>query len=1023
MVVSWFGDDLRCGDCTLRPKVEQKDVDAAAMPWRAGGIGRAAAELVPQIDGRPVYGGTPADMSVIEAIRAMVAAGKDVVFYPFILMDQLAGNSLPNPWTGEPGQPPLPWRGRITTSRAPGVAGSPDGTAAAAAQVAAFFGTAQTGDFTQTATGVSYGGPDEWSMRRFILHYAHLCAVAGGVTAFCIGSEMRALTQIRGAGGTFPAVAALRQLAGEVKAILGPGCKIGYAADWSEYHGYQPTGSGDKLFHLDPLWADPAIDFVGIDNYMPLSDWRDGTEHADAAYGSIYNLDYLTGNVAGGEGYDWFYHSPEAQEAQIRTPISDFWGEDWVWRYKDIKGWWSNPHHDRIGGERAATPTAWVPQSKPVWFTEIGCAAIDKGANEPNKFLDPKSSESFLPRYSNGLRDDFMQMQYLRAVHRHFADPDANPASDVYAGRMVDMARTHVWAWDARPFPQFPANFALWSDGGNYARGHWLNGRSTARSLASVVAEICAASGVTAIDTTRLYGLVRGYRHDSTDTARAALQPLMLAYGFDVVERDGLLVFTTRTGVAQAVLDPGLLAVERDAESTIERMRAPAAEVAGRVRLGFVEAEGDYEMRAAEAIFADEASFGAAQSDLPLALTGSEGRRIAERWLAEARVARDTARFALPPSAAGLGAGDVVALPTAQGDTLYRIDRVEQTEIMAIEAVRVEPEVYLPQESAEDTAGTRAFVPPVPVALTFLDLPLLRGDEVPHAPHVAVTARPWPGSVALYAAAQDSDYALSKIIPLPSVIGVTQTPLLRAGAGVIDRGPALRVRLVRGALQSVSEVGLLSGANLAAIGDGTTDAWEVFQFAQAELVGPRTYDLRLRLRGQAGSDGIMPEDWPVGSRFVLLNGVPSQIDLADSARDLPRYFRFGPALRPIDDATWRARVATFRGNGLRPYAVCHLRATGDGAGGHMFGWIRRTRIDGDPWTATEVPLGETSEAYLLRLRHGGAILREVTLTQPHWTYSAAEHAADGVTGPFLVEVAQLSERFGPGPFRAIGIDS
>ena len=27
---------------------------------------------------------------------------------------------------------------------------------------------------------------------------------------------------------------------------------------------------------------------------------------------------------------------------------------------------------------------------KPIRFTEIGCAAVDKGTNEPNKFFDPK---------------------------------------------------------------------------------------------------------------------------------------------------------------------------------------------------------------------------------------------------------------------------------------------------------------------------------------------------------------------------------------------------------------------------------------------------------------------------------------------------------------------------------------------------------------------------------------------------------------------------------------------------------
>ena len=56
---------------------------------------------------------------------------------------------------------------------------------------------------------VHYSGPAEWSFRRFILHNAALCKAAGGVEAFCIGSEMRSLTQIRGAGGRFVAVQAL----------------------------------------------------------------------------------------------------------------------------------------------------------------------------------------------------------------------------------------------------------------------------------------------------------------------------------------------------------------------------------------------------------------------------------------------------------------------------------------------------------------------------------------------------------------------------------------------------------------------------------------------------------------------------------------------------------------------------------------------------------------------------------------------------------------------------------------------
>ena len=69
---------------------------------------------------------------------------------------------------------------------------------------------------------------------------------------------------------------ALKTLAANVRSVVGAGTAISYAADWSEYFGHQPAdGSGDVYFHLDPLWADANIDFVGIDVYHPLTDWRD----------------------------------------------------------------------------------------------------------------------------------------------------------------------------------------------------------------------------------------------------------------------------------------------------------------------------------------------------------------------------------------------------------------------------------------------------------------------------------------------------------------------------------------------------------------------------------------------------------------------------------------------------------------------------------------------------------------------------------------------------------------------------
>ena len=40
LVVSWFGSDLRAGNCKIKPKVEQTDHDPQVMPWSVCGLSR-----------------------------------------------------------------------------------------------------------------------------------------------------------------------------------------------------------------------------------------------------------------------------------------------------------------------------------------------------------------------------------------------------------------------------------------------------------------------------------------------------------------------------------------------------------------------------------------------------------------------------------------------------------------------------------------------------------------------------------------------------------------------------------------------------------------------------------------------------------------------------------------------------------------------------------------------------------------------------------------------------------------------
>ncbi len=1028
LVVSWFGDDLRCGSCQIRPKTEPGAADAVQMPWSVSGLNRGTAQSVAEVDGRAIYGGTPSDQSVVEAIQHIHALGKEVVFYPFLLMEILADNGLGDPWSDVADQPVLPWRGRITLDQAPGRDGSADQSAAAAADVATFFGNAAGGDFPAGSNTVGYGGPVEWSYRRFILHYARLCALAGGVSAFCIGSEMRALTQIRGAGNSFPAVDALVSLAAEVRAILGPDTRIGYAADWSEYFGYHPDdGSDDVFFHLDRLWGDTNIDFVGIDNYMPLSDWRDGEDHADSAWGDIHNIDYLKANIEGGEGYDWFYPTAAARDLQLRQPIEDGdHGEHWVYRYKDIRSWWSLPHHNRVGGVRSLTATDWNPRSKPIWFTEIGCAAIDKGTNQPNKFLDPKSSESSLPIYSNGVRDELIQNTYLRALFEYWGDPAHNPWSELYEGTMLDMARTHVWAWDARPYPQFPASRDRWSDGENYARGHWLTGRVSAQPLAAVVGELCRDAGVGDVDTRALFGMVRGYLRKDVESARATLQPLMLAHAFDAYEDQGRVVFRSRRGRADDTVLQDDLAMAEDGAAGLKIMRLADAETVGRVRLNFVEADGDFASRTVETALSDDPRYALSHSEFAMSMTEGEARAVTERWLAEARIARDTLRLVLPPSRGDVAPGTVLDVALDDHDGRYRVDRVTDTGGLTVEAVRVEPGIYRPSDTPDRVPMLASPAPALPVHVRFLDLPLLQGSEVAHAPYVAATADPWPGSVAIYSSAGAEGFELNTTLSGAAVIGVTDGDLAAARAGVWDWSGRLRVRVAggapSGALSGAGPGAVLNGANVAAIGNGSDGLWEVLQFRQATLVAENLFELSGLLRGQAGTEAIMPAIWTAGSDFVLLNGAVQQIELPLSARGLSRNYRIGPASHPVDDPSYLAESHAFEGVGLRPYAPCQLRSRLLENGDLALSWIRRTRIDGDNWSSFEVPLGEERELYQLDILRNDIPVRSLTLSTPTHLYTITDQAADGLGGTRRFQVAQISDRFGAGPKSGALID-
>ncbi len=967
LVVSWFGTDMRVGECRILPGVEVDGRDGETMPWSVAGLSRGEAHLVSHHGGGPAYGGTPNDESVLQAIADLKARGLRVCLYPFVMMDVPVGNGLADPY-GKSEQDAYAWRGRITCFPAPGRAGSADRSAGARTQVSAFCNR------------------DE-GYRRMVLHYAALAARAGGVDAFLIGSELRGLTALRDENDAFPFVEELVRLAGDVRAVMGPAVKLTYAADWSEYFGHQPAdGSGDVFFHLDPLWASPDIDAVGIDNYMPLSDWRD----EDAANGSP---DGMTGPddaaafryaITAGEGFDWYYFSDADRAARRRTPITDgLKGKPWVFRYKDIRNWWGNLHHDRVRGVEKSTPTAWGPGSKPIWFTELGCPAVDKSAARPNVFPDPKSAENAFPYFSRRSRADSQQRRFLEAHLDHWRE----------AAAMVDADRVYLWTWDARPFPAFPQNGAAWSDGANWRTGHWLNGRLGTATLADTIAAILTDHGFSAFDVSAVSGDLTGYVQGDVTSARNLLEPLMAAFQVDVAEDGGTLRFRSRNTAVLPVRDIAVLADLED-EPLWSESRGHDSDFAAEAVLTSFNPALDYEQGSARSRRIDNAGSRVMRLDLNAALPAETAEAAVEALLRDNRQARRSLRFALPPSEITLEPGDCIRLPEdafpQAPSGRFLVSRIEDGAVRQVEARAFSAAFSVFAGGAEErrsngASGAEGFAPEV----LFLDLPCHDGTAPEDSARIAALAKPWR-PIIISASPGTEGYRQRVLLDRPAMIGTLAMPLISGPPGRFDRKNTVVVDLPFGEVSSAAELSVLNGESRLAI-KAANGVWEIVAFAKAEEIAPSRWRLSSLLRGLAGTEDALAGGAPKGAPVVVLDQAVQPLGLAASER--------GRRLNWIAEAAGMAGAMSgpfaFEGGlrALTPLAPVHLSAErrGDGV---LFRWKRRGRVEADGWDASEIPLDEPFELYRVEVLDGETVRRVAEVSEPVWFYPAADELTD-----------------------------
>jgi hypothetical protein len=690
-----------------------------------------------------------------------------------------------------------------------------------------------------------------------------------------------------------------------------------------------------------------------------------------------------------------------------------------VFRVKDIWSWWATAHYERVGGAELGTPTGWVPQSKPIWLTEIGCPAVDKGANQPSVFPDPKSSESGLPYFSSGARDDLIQRRVLEAALQtfdpaHGATLADNPVSSVYGGRMLEPSAVHLWTWDARPYPLFPAATDAWSDGPNWETGHWLTGRLGGAPLDALVGAILDDVGIGNYDVTSLGEGPDGYVIDRPMSPRAAIEPLTLAYAFDASDQGSVIRFRPRGRDPVVALTEDDLVLPDDA-APVRLTRAQETELPREISIGYTDSETDYRRAAVASRRLVGGAARASHADLAVVTNDGAMERRADIWLQDVWAGRERADFALPPSALALTPGDVVTLEVNGRAHTLELREAVDTEQRRIGARAIDTDIFtLPAEPPRRPPP----VPPPPLGpaqVTLLELPTLPDDDPPVLAHLAVFAYPWPGAMTIWRSLDDgASYQPFATVSAPAVMGETLDDLPAGPTSRWDKVATGRIQLYGGALASASDSRVLSGTNAAAV-QRPDGAWEILQFANAVMVGERTYQLSRLLRGELDSEYAIAAPLGAGAPFVLLDRhiVPVARGLEMIGRRLR--FRVVAASRDHGDPSAVEIVLRPDDLALQPLRPVHLKAVRE-TGGVRFSWRARKRGLAGVTFAARLDLSEASEAYELEILSGLSVVRTLSATASSVLYAASDETLDfgGVQSSFDVRLYQMSAAVGRG---------
>jgi hypothetical protein len=509
------------------------------------------------------------------------------------------------------------------------------------------------------------------------------------------------------------------------------------------------------------------------------------------------------------------------------------------------------------------------------------------------------------------------------------------------------------------------------------------------------IAEALSGGAIAAGQSPALIGYAAG-----GDSVRGAIEELATFVPLSLTEQGERLALAAPSGSPVLIEAVRGRTMASGSGGLDEHVRRAAAAIASSLSLAYHDPARDYQTGLQRA-FRNGPALVTEERALPVALSAAGAKTLAEGRLASLWAGRASATLYRSWRRAGLRPGGLVRIDGQAG--LWRIERwLLEKMIVQLHLVRVPGGGPIQSAASPGRTVGEADLRHGPTTLRLVELPPL-GEELAERPRLFVAAAGVePGwQRAALMASFDGGESWQEIGQTAgaAVIGTAETVLPPGGSALVDHAGSFTVSLLNESmsLETRTDAALAAGGNVALVGE------EVLQFGAAEALGDGRFRLSRLLRGRFGTEWAARAHAP-GENFLLLDRATLL------ALDAPDGATGGDAqvvAAGVEDGPEGVKMShPISGESLRPPTPVHLRAMRAANGDVAISWVRRSR-SGWAWLdGADAPLVEEVERYEVTIS-GGALKRQVAVTEPAFLYPAADQAADGASGTIEIGVSQI----------------